>query len=313
MGFNLLGRLSKSSISKEYLATQSRRVDGAIENLERGTLPEFISNRIEKERRENLPWTSDLSVQGWLLLKKFKLEPLGMVMGSATYHAGLTEQNLAYQATNIYSSGEMPEIATSMYKSRELALDRLQQEAALMGAHAVVSVRLEQKHHSLETNQIEYTAFGTAVRLADQPLPKHPTICTVSVSDFVKCLQAGAVPVGLAMGIGVYYKYTDQYDNWSNQSWYNQELPSFTEATQLAKQMAVQNMREEVRQAGGTGVLAHSSTLEVYPFKVVRNNNFSGQSDEREDHLLEFVSMGSIIASTNTFKSPKVKTVLNLN
>src|SRR6185295_4469912 len=84
-------------------------------------------------------FTSDLSVNEFLLVKQAGFEPLGMVVGSSIYHTG-------YQQRNWSKNEEMAVLTTAMYHARELAMERMEEEADLLKADGVIGVRLEAKH-----------------------------------------------------------------------------------------------------------------------------------------------------------------------
>jgi Putative heavy-metal-binding len=65
--------------------------------------------------------------------------------------------------------------------ARSLALGRMQQEATLLRAHAVVDVRFERREFEWGTDLLEFQVMGTAVRLANAPVPER-AVTTVSPS-----------------------------------------------------------------------------------------------------------------------------------
>ena len=81
-------------------------------------------------------FTSDLSVNEFLLVKEAGFEPLGLVMGTSIYHIGV-------QPISWTRSEEMQVLTQAMYAARELAMTRMEEEAdQLVGADGVVGVRL---------------------------------------------------------------------------------------------------------------------------------------------------------------------------
>ena len=93
-------------------------------------------------------------------------EPLGQVMGSSVYHVGW--QWMPYSSWN---SGELTMLTQAFYEARHLALGRLYQEAALLGATGVVGVRLEKREYEWGAGLLEFAAIGTAIRETDVPPP----------------------------------------------------------------------------------------------------------------------------------------------
>lgn len=65
-------------------------------------------------------FTSDLSVNEFLLVKQAGFDPLGMVVGSSIYHIG-------YQAMRWKQSQEMEVLTQAMYSARDLAMTRMEE------------------------------------------------------------------------------------------------------------------------------------------------------------------------------------------
>jgi uncharacterized protein YbjQ (UPF0145 family) len=81
-------------------------------------------------------FTSDLSVNEFLLVKESGFEPLGLVLGSSIYHIG-------FQQASWNQNQEMGVLTQAMYHARELAMTRMEEEADQLGADGVVGVRLD--------------------------------------------------------------------------------------------------------------------------------------------------------------------------
>jgi len=107
-------------------------------------------------------FTSDLSVSEYVLLGEAGFEPLGFVVGSSIYHVGL-------QAGRWSQNQEMLQFTQGVYEARELALARMQAEAAQAKASGIVGVTVEVKNHVWGEHATEFLATGTAIRrLADE-------------------------------------------------------------------------------------------------------------------------------------------------
>ena len=85
-------------------------------------------------------------------------------------------------------------------------------------------------------------------------------------------------------------------------------MPMFTDSVYQTRHAAMRNMVHESVQAGGTGVLAHETKLHVYEVEVER-----GENDTRTDHVLEFVSMGTVISSPRQMPPLNIETALSLS
>src|SRR5690242_6688397 len=79
-------------------------------------IPESGRERIARMKEEVARgfFTSDLSVDEFLLVKQSGFEPLGLVLGSSIYHIG-------WQQANWSQNQEMAVLTQAMYHARELA------------------------------------------------------------------------------------------------------------------------------------------------------------------------------------------------
>lgn len=105
-------------------------------------------------------FTSDLSVNEFLLVKEAGFDPLGLVEGSSMNHIG-------YQQSMWNQNQEMTVLSEALYKARELAMARMEEEAAELGADGIVGVRLTARHFTWQSNLAEFVATGTAVSPRD--------------------------------------------------------------------------------------------------------------------------------------------------
>ena len=89
------------------------------------------------------------------------LEPLGLVKGSTIQTVNAIRHIGAGLKTLI--GGELTKYNDMMDKARQLATDRMVQEAKALGADAVVGVRYASS--SIMQSAAEVMAYGTAVKL----------------------------------------------------------------------------------------------------------------------------------------------------
>ena len=95
------------------------------------------------------PFTSDLSGQDVRTLLQAGYRPLGLVMGSSVY---VSYQNGAeFQAITGWgwsgSNAELQRFTQAIYAARELAIGRMQTEAAELGAEGVVGAQVKVETH----------------------------------------------------------------------------------------------------------------------------------------------------------------------
>jgi uncharacterized protein YbjQ (UPF0145 family) len=100
-------------------------------------LPQHARERLAEMRAKKL-FTSDLSVSEFLLVKEAGFDPLGLVMGSSIYQIAPTIPQLAPGQPGC----EIIDMTRALYHARELAMNRMEEEADALGADGVVGVRL---------------------------------------------------------------------------------------------------------------------------------------------------------------------------
>jgi len=274
-----------------------------IDALTQGKIPAYVEERIASQKHGDLPWTSDLSVNEWLTMSSLQVKPLGLVMGSSFFHIGFTISD--YRGN--FSSGPIFALENAIQESRRLALSRLAQEAKQMGANAVVGVCIHEKKISYDSHETEFSAVGTGVFIDFLPKDGSVLLSCVSGQDFFKLYQVGYLSVGIALGVSVWYDYTTFQDaRIAEYSYYNQEMSQFSRAMHTTRSRAVQSLQQQAKQVQG-GVLAHDTSVHVRRIEVSR-----GQDDERVDHAIEYVALGTIIKPFKPNHSLNVLPILKL-
>src|SRR5450755_2698992 len=105
-------------------------------------------------------FTSDLSVNEFLLVREVGFRPVGLVLGSSIYHVGL-------QVGRWGQNMELDRLSQAMYHARELAMTRMETEADALGADGIVGVRLDIEFKEFGSDLAEFIAIGTAVTAED--------------------------------------------------------------------------------------------------------------------------------------------------
>ena len=136
-------------------------------------------------------FTSDLSVNEFLLVREAGFRPLGLVLGSSIYHIGM-------QTSNWGKNMELTVLSQAMYHARELAMTRMEAEAYALGADGIVGVRLHVKPQEWGAGISEFIAVGTAVLSEKggkwQDNRGRPFTSDLTGQDFWTLLQAGYAP-----------------------------------------------------------------------------------------------------------------------
>src|SRR6516162_9071878 len=148
-------------------------------------------------------FTSDFSVNEFLLVRKAGFEPIGLCVGTCVYHVGIQ-----YGAWS--KNQELDVLSKAMYHARELAMSRMRAEATAMGADGIVGVKLTIKRLEWDQHLLEFIAIGTGVvhgkgRKGFRAHDGGPFTSDLSGQDFWSLLHSGYRPVEMVMGSCVYH------------------------------------------------------------------------------------------------------------
>jgi uncharacterized protein YbjQ (UPF0145 family) len=226
---------------------------GAYESGSLAGIPESGRERIERMKQDVSRgfFTSDLSVNEFLLVKEAGFEPLGLVLGSSIYHIGI-------QLASYNQNQELGVLTQAMYHARDLAMTRMEEEADQLGADGVVGVRLEIGRYEWGADLAEFIAVGTAVKHRGGELHRAPNgrpfTSDLSGQDFSTLLRSGYRPVGLVMGNCVYHvAHQGLRASWK-QMGRNQEMPLYTQALYEARELAMERMQAEATALQSAGI-----------------------------------------------------------
>jgi uncharacterized protein YbjQ (UPF0145 family) len=222
-------------------------------------------------------FTSDLSVNEFLLVKEAGFDPVGMVVGSSIYHIG-------YQQSYFNTSQELQVLSQALYTARELAMARMEAEADALGADGVVGVRLDVGRYEWGADLAEFIAIGTAVRSRDGTNHRtrfgKPFTSDLSGQDFRTLLQAGYRPLGLVMGNCVYHVAHQGLGQWFKTVGRNAEMQNFTQALYDARELAMERMQAEAVNLESEGIVGAQ----------IKETNHGWDS-----HIIEFFAVGTAV------------------
>jgi len=241
-------------------------------------------------------FTSDLSVNEFLLVKHAGFDPLGLVVGSSIYHIGFQQQNWN-------QNQEMEVLTQATYHARELAMTRMEEEADQLGADGVVGVRLEVTRYEWGEHLAEFMAIGTAVKHREGAVHRAPNgrpfTSDLSGQDFWTLLSSGYRPVGLVMGNCVYHVAHQGLRGMFKQIGQNQEMPNFTQALYDARELAMERMQREAEEVQAEGIVG---------VQIQERSHGWGS------HVIEFFSVGTAVIPTRAdHEIPTPTMTLTLN
>ncbi len=257
----LLGRIvggTPDPDAAQHAAEQQARDAAWQTALDTGHLPDFVIKRLSDTRNRKLPWVSTTSIGSLLAMRTHGIRPVGMVSGNCWF-------NFGFSWTKGHAAGW------------HSAIERMVQEAVLLGANAIVDVRMKvSRLAELGREQMDFAVYGTAVTIDSLPPSKVPVVATVSALEFVRLLEAGIVPVGLAIGAHYDWLYQPAYrrqgvvSNLAVTAYQNCELTAISAFANRVRQAAYGLLASDGARLG-TGVLARTQFSELLYFEPDEN------------------------------------------
>ena len=264
-----------------------------------GELPVHARERLNAMRNDATHrglFTSDLSVNEFLLVREAGFDPIGLVVGSSIYHIG-------YQRASWSQNQEMGVLTQAMYHARELAMTRMEEEANALGADGIVGVRLEVTRHEWGESLAEFVAIGTAIRSRNgqsfRNVQGMPFTSDLSGQDFWTLLRAGYRPVGMVMGNCVYHVSRQGMGQWFNQVGRNVEMTNYTQALYDARELAMERMQAEAVALNAQGIVGAQ---------------INERSHGWDSHVIEFFAVGTAVISISDdhqIQEPSMTLLLN--
>jgi len=277
--------------------TDQSTQDGAAANLAAEGVPEDAMRRLAQLKPgKGSIFTSDLTVNEFLLVREVGFRPLGLVLGTSIYHVGL-------QLGRWSKNQEMTTLSQAMYHARELAMSRMEAEASALGADGIVGVRLEVEMKEFGNDIAEFIAVGTAVK-ADGADPgvhgswrnnkNKPFTSDLSGQDFWTLIRAGYAPLDMVMGSCVYHIAHQRFSQVLGNAGRNVEIEQFTQALYDARELAMSRMQAEAEALDAEGIVAvqlrqHSHTWGSHTTEFFAIG--TAVRPLREDHVIDRPTM----------------------
>jgi uncharacterized protein YbjQ (UPF0145 family) len=238
--FDIFKKPDAETIARQ--AARAERVADIQRSLQNGDVPAAIRTRLEGARRGRLPWTATLTPAELMITRSHGLKPIAAVSATCWLHYG-------WSWTEGHAEGW------------NTALRRLQEEARVAGANAVLDVKMRTIPLGV-SDSMDFSLVGTAVHVEGLPPSDAPIIATVPALEFVKLLEADVVPTGIA--IGAHYEWMNDWRRSTNLTWMgNIESRALSELWETVRQRAHQDLRANAR-AQGNGVLAHLNFSQMF-------------------------------------------------
>jgi uncharacterized protein YbjQ (UPF0145 family) len=251
-------------------------------------LPESAKARLSSRKL----FTSDLSVNEFVLTTQTGFQPLGLVMGTCIYHVGI-------QLSRWSVSQELTVISQAMYQCRELAMARMESEADALGADGVIGVRIRPLNYSFHSEVLEFVAVGTAIKGPEgasyRTAQRRPFTSHLSGQDFWTLHRHGWIPCALVLGTCVYHIAHMTFTQKLATLGRNAELENFTQAAYDAREIAMARMQYEGEQVGAEGIVGVTVTESAWSWG---------------HHAVEFYAMGTAVRRLHADTQPESPTMV---
>ena len=138
-----------------------------LEFVATGTAVKALAGEGAHRAPDGRAFTSDLSAQDFFRLLAAGAVPVAFVLGTCVYH--IAHQSVMQTLRQAGRNQEMVQFTQGVYEARELALVRMQSEAAQARSSGIVGVNVAVSNHVWGEHATEFLATGTAIRrLSDE-------------------------------------------------------------------------------------------------------------------------------------------------
>src|SRR5882724_2763303 len=244
------------------MAHQPIDLAASIARVARGGIPLRAEQRLAEEAGPHSKlFTSDLSVNEFLLVRDAGCQPIAQIMGSSIYHIG---QIPDYKG----KTAEIEVISDAHREARRRALSRLFQEAVVVGADAVVGAKLRERMITMGARGkggddggevIEFTVVGTAVKAPFLThAPGQPIITDLSGQDLWALIQEGWEPCAFLFDFC-------KYHGWHVTSGGSGagEVTDANQVVEAARQLVMQRLTAQALAASVEFVVGSDVSIEV--------------------------------------------------
>jgi uncharacterized protein YbjQ (UPF0145 family) len=131
----------------------------------------------------NGPVLTELSVADYAKLLSAGVEPLGIVAWSSVFFVGASYSTQRLGGMNFIQNQELPEFTQGIYSAREIAVGRVTEQAARLGASGVIGVRIAHGIRQVSLGggaysrsglMVTFHVIGTAIREDRATIPRAP-------------------------------------------------------------------------------------------------------------------------------------------
>jgi uncharacterized protein YbjQ (UPF0145 family) len=291
----------------------ARRAEESVRAIEAGGIPLGAQERLNRLREGGSNFfTSDLTTNEFLLVRQAGFRPVTQVLGSCFYNVGW--QNTPFGGYGYYSPGGVTELdvqTEAWNEARRLAFSRLEQEAKLAGADAVLGVRITRGTYDWAKGLIEFAAIGTAVTSDSFDFGEEMFLSSLSGQQFASLVRSGWMPIGITAGSTVTYVMGGAQTMQAMSGWnrmQNQELSELTQGVYAARQLVMQRVARQGHELHAAGIVGMQ--LEQHQ----RQREVDQNGYKRIDLIVTMHAIGTAVAQIDgPDESPPTYLALALN
>jgi uncharacterized protein YbjQ (UPF0145 family) len=280
---------------KQEAARKQQEQEESLKSLKYGGLPFQATKRLTEQAQSGTNFfSSTFTAKEYLLACEAGYKPIGQVMGTAFMRVGYNfyQGGLGWNFT-----GEMNSLTEAHRDSRALAVNRLREEAKLLGADGVIGVRVKMSNFSWSEGVTEFTAIGTAIKIPNRDMLANikniPFTSSLTGQEFWQLFESGYWPCGLVMGNCSYFVYGDWQTRTATfgflSSLNNQELTQFSDGVSNARHIALKRLRDDIGLEGGDGAVDMDVEYKIHRIKYEQNDT------SYVNMLINFMAMGTAI------------------
>lgn len=222
-------------------------------------LPPAARARIERFEASG-PKTSLLSVPGAVGAEAAGFTPVGEVMGCVV-------QQLGWTTVSQWATDQAWLLADTLREAYATALGRLSEEASALGADGVLDIRFTTT--SLDGTAQELVAMGTAVRAETTQRPGRLFTTDLPGQDVGKLMQAGWVPVRVAVGVAARGRIDNTMPNQTDFWTGNVEVDTPTRVVNQVRAAARAEFARAIQDCGADGGIVSDLRLWTWPVQEV--------------------------------------------
>lgn len=288
--------------------------DATVLALQNGEIPPHARRRLESQVASGSSFfSSTFTAKEYLLAREGRYLPISQVMGSAFVKMAWNPE-ADEEIPSFVNTGELDVLTLAHKQACDVALERLQKEAAVLGADGVIGVLVKRAEVDWAENVTEFTAVGTAVRIPGcyKQSQALPFTSTLSGQEFWQLYESGYWPAGIVMGTSSYYVrgYSRTISSFEMYGGINQELSYFSDGFSRARELAVGRLTSGIVELGAEGAVDMDVSHSIRLCKSER--------DEMKtlDIIVTFTLLGTAVLRRPDGKSremPKTRIVIDLS